>query len=70
MDDYKQMYLVLFNSVTDALDDLHRQDCAGAARRLAQAQCRTEELFLRQEKGAVVPWEECRRAYRARRAKG
>ena len=44
MDDYKKMYLHLFNAVTDALET---GDCGGEAAailRAAQAQC--EEIYI------------------------
>ena len=46
MPDYEKMYLLLFNAVTDALEDI--ADCNyGAARDLLiQAQQQTEELYI------------------------
>ena len=46
MPDYEKMYLLLFNAVTDALEDI--ADCNyGAARDLLiSAQQQTEELYI------------------------
>jgi len=43
---YKQMYLLLFNAVTDALEAM--EENSAAAVRLRQAQQRCEELFIQQ----------------------
>ena len=43
---YKKMYFHLFNSITDALTALERQNFGAAAEILRQAQNDSEELFL------------------------
>ena len=49
--DYEKLYLYLFNRITDALGELYagRVDTAGAVR--AEAQMRTEEMYIDEEKG-------------------
>ena len=49
MELYKQMYLLLFRAVTDALEHLRDGDREGACRLLIQAQCQTEEMYLEGE---------------------
>ena len=46
MDEYKRLYLLLFNSVTGALEALGRGEAAAAEELLRQAQIRAEELFI------------------------
>ena len=46
MDCYKNMYLVLFNAVTDALSALDQQNFGLAAQALRRAQWEAEELYL------------------------
>ena len=47
MQDYKAMYLCLFNAVTDALEAQSSGDIQEAARILMEAQLHTEVSFLR-----------------------
>ncbi|SCJ25379.1 Uncharacterised protein [uncultured Flavonifractor sp.] len=47
MQDYKTMYFYLFNAITDALDAQSSGDIQEATRILTEAQCHTEELFLK-----------------------
>ena len=46
MADYKKMYAVLFNAITDALDALQAQNPVLAAVLLVQAQQHTETLYI------------------------
>ena len=45
--DYKQMYLKLFNAVTDAIKQLEQQNYGIAANLLKNAQAECEEIFIR-----------------------
>ena len=47
MQNYKAMYLCLFNAITDALEAQSSGDIQEANRILTEAQRYTEELFLR-----------------------
>ena len=47
MQDYKAMYLYLFNAITDALEVQSSGDIQESARFLMEAQRQTEDLFLR-----------------------
>lgn len=49
MPDYQKLYHILFNEITDALDELERGDEKTAARRLRCAQRKTEELYIESE---------------------
>ena len=53
-DDYKKMYLHLFNAVTDALELLPEDN--GAAQLLRTAQIVCEELYIQQgeEQGKII----------------
>ena len=47
MPDYQQMYLILFNAVTDAIDVLHKEgNIFKTALILSEAQCKCEELYI------------------------
>ncbi|MBS1402056.1 MAG: hypothetical protein HPZ79_03620 [Oscillospiraceae bacterium] len=46
MQNFKKMYLCLFNAITGALRAIEKQDFARAQAILMQAQQRTEELYL------------------------
>ena len=46
MDDYRSMYLLLFNAVTDALSMLEEQKTEKAKCLLENAQQACEELFI------------------------
>ncbi len=46
MADYKKMYVILFNAVTDAVEQLESQRFDLALYTLECAQRQTEELFL------------------------
>ena len=49
MDIYKQMYLHLFNSVTNALEHIEAQNFGLAKEALIAAQQKCEEMFLESE---------------------
>ena len=46
MTDYKAMYLLLFNAVTDALEKMDRQNYGAASALLIAAQQKVEELYM------------------------
>lgn len=46
MTDYKELYHLLFNAITDALEALGRLDVPAANRLLEDAQTQTEERLL------------------------
>ena len=47
MPDYKQMYFLLFNAVTDTIEVLHTEaNIFKAALMLSEAQCKCEELYI------------------------
>ena len=47
MTDYKELYHLLFNAATDALEALSRLDAAAAARLLEKAQTEAEDRILK-----------------------
>ena len=49
MPDYKEMYLTLFNAVTDALEAIHKSNIGEATEILCQAQQKTESLYIEEE---------------------
>ena len=49
MPDYEKMYLLLFNAVTDALEDIAACNYGAARERLISAQQRTEEIYISAE---------------------
>ena len=58
---YKKMYFHLFNSITDALAALERQNFGAAAEILRQAQIDSEEIYLdaedEDEKRSLPKWQ-------------
>ena len=46
MPNYKKLYTTLFNAITDALEDLGKQNYGLAAERLMHAQLTTESLYI------------------------
>ena len=46
MPDYQTMYLHLFNAVTDAIENIDRQNYGTAKEQLIKAQQETEELYI------------------------
>lgn len=49
MTDYKKLYHLLFNAITDALEALGHMDLPAAVRLLEEAQVRGEEAVLEEE---------------------
>ena len=49
MPDYKKMYLLLFNAITDALIELESQNPGRAALILQKAQADAEEIYIQEE---------------------
>lgn len=46
MPNYKKLYTTLFNAITDALEDMERQNYGLASERLIHAQLTTEDLYI------------------------
>ena len=46
MDEYKKPYCILFNSITDALENIEHQRFCDAQKVLKQAQVQAEEVFI------------------------
>ena len=46
MEDYKKMYLTLFNAITDGLEALAKGDLLSAKQLLMAAQQKTEEIYM------------------------
>lgn len=44
--DYKKMYLLLFNGITSALNELDRMNLGTAAEILKAVQCECEEMYV------------------------
>ena len=49
MPDYEKMYHMLFNAITDALEELEEDAPDAAAEILQQAQCDAEEVYIKAE---------------------
>ena len=52
MPDYQKLYTLLFNAVTDAVEDLRQLNIGAAKERLIAAQQQTEELYIAEESSA------------------
>ena len=46
MPDYQKLYTLLFNGITDALEDMERMDFGRAKERLMAAQQEAEEAYM------------------------
>ena len=46
--DYKKMYITLFNAVTDALEQMEKQNFGIAADIIKNAQIKCEDIFIEQ----------------------
>ena len=46
MPDYEKMYHLLFNAITDALEQIEQQNLGIAKDQLISAQQKTEELYI------------------------
>ena len=49
MTDYKKLYHLLFNAITDALDRIDHLELTSAVQRLRDAQVQAEELVINEE---------------------
>ena len=49
MTDYKAMYLLLFNAITDALEQMNAQNFGSAKETLVSAQQKAEEIYITAE---------------------
>ena len=47
---YKKMYYTLFNAITDAIEQLERQEFQQAIMTLEQTQHKTEDIFIEGDK--------------------
>ena len=46
MSDYEKMYHLLFNAITDALEQIESQNCGNAKAQLISAQQKAEEIYI------------------------
>ena len=46
---YEKMYHILFNAVTDSLEEIRKMNFGTAARLLEEAQRRTEQVYMEAE---------------------
>lgn len=46
MPDYQKMYTTLFNAITDALEEIEKQNIGLAREQLMAAQQKTEEIYI------------------------
>lgn len=46
MPDYQKMYLLLFNAITDALEEMEKQNYGEAAELLRKAQVDGESIYM------------------------
>ena len=46
MPDYQKMYLLLFNAITDALEEMEKQNYGEVAALLRKAQAAAEEVYM------------------------
>ncbi|MGM9614996.1 MAG: hypothetical protein ACI3W7_05705 [Oscillospiraceae bacterium] len=53
MPNYKKMYLLLFNAITDALEELKTGNLSGAEALLKAAQQNAEEVYIRDKESSV-----------------
>ena len=49
MEEYKKMYLHLFNAITDALEQMEKQNYGTAKETLIAAQQQAEEIYITAE---------------------
>lgn len=49
MEEYKKMYLLLFNAITDALEQMEKQNYGTAKDLLIAAQQQAEEIYITAE---------------------
>lgn len=48
MPNYQKMYVIAFNAISDALEELDKLNIGAAKRQLREAQYHTEELYISQ----------------------
>lgn len=48
MPNYQKMYVIAFNAISDALEELDKLNIGTAKRQLREAQFHTEELYISQ----------------------
>ena len=53
MPDYQKLYTLLFNAVTDALEDMEHMNFGRAGERLMAAQQAAEEAYIGDEENAT-----------------
>ena len=46
MPDYQKMYTTLFNAITDALEEMQKQNIGLAQEQLKASQQKTEEIYI------------------------
>ena len=46
MPDYQKMYLLLFNAITDAMEEMENQNYGKAAELLRKAQAAAEDVYI------------------------
>ena len=49
MEEYKKMYLLLFNAITDALEQMEKQNYGTVKETLIAAQQQAEEIYITAE---------------------
>lgn len=49
MPDYQKMYSILFNAISDGLEELDNLNIGSAKKIFKEAQARTEELYMSQD---------------------
>ena len=55
MADYEKMYKVLFNGITDAIQNMADYDFGMAVTTLIRVQKTTEEMFMRDDESSALP---------------
>ena len=54
MTDYKKLYHLLFNAITDALDRIDHLELTTAVQQLRDAQVKAEEMVINEEEELVT----------------
>ena len=54
MDEYKKLYLVLWNGITDAIELIEEKEYFTAKQRLIKAHQEAEDMFIDSEDGASM----------------
>ena len=58
MPDYQKMYSILFNAISDGLEELDNLNIGSAKKIFKEAQANTEELYISQDEEAPAQEEE------------